>query len=126
MFSRKYLSCAIVAATQFQADNCEDMERLLTHVWASESDENLGESSDSEFSELGTEESDGESEKAFQSFEQNQDFSSEAAIFVIRGKCHDLLSSLLLLHRMVQKENEQQNQNHHRNDLKNTRNKTAS
>ena len=70
-----------MAATQYQADNCEDMERLLTHVWASESDENLGESSDSEFSELGTEESDGESEKAFQSFEQNQDFSSEGSNF---------------------------------------------
>ena len=66
-----------MAATRYQGDNCEDMERLLTHVWAPDSDENLGESSDSEFSESGTEESDGESEKSFQSFEQSQDFSSE-------------------------------------------------
>ena len=67
-----------MAATRYQGDNCEDMERLLTHVWAPDSDENLGESSDSEFSESGTEESDGESERSFQSFEQSQDFSSES------------------------------------------------
>ena len=35
----------------------------------------------------------------------------------MRGKCHNLLPPLQLLHRMVQKENEQQNHNHHRREI---------
>lgn len=46
-----------MAAMKYREDNSEDMERLLTQVWTSDPDENLGESSDSEISESGTEQS---------------------------------------------------------------------
>ena len=72
-----------MAAMRYRGDNRKDIEHILPEVWGLESDENLGESCNSEFSKSGSDTSDGESagesEKSWQSFEKNQDLPSESS-----------------------------------------------